>query len=76
MIVVPRVHALRPLMEVAGVDVKSDAVGEDASLRQATAAGIRHTVDVATTAMASNYTRQLIAAITFVRTNSIPYFIS
>jgi hypothetical protein len=65
MIVAAGVSALRPLLDLAGVET-----GAEGST-QATAAGIQRTVDIAGAAMNGNYVGPLIAAVTLVR----PYHI-
>lgn len=65
MIIVAGVSTLRPLLNVAGVCANVNAA--TGNVRQISALGIQHTVDVATAAMTGNYIGPLVAAVAFVR---------
>ncbi|KAJ7228103.1 hypothetical protein C8J57DRAFT_1387875 [Mycena rebaudengoi] len=70
-IVAAGVSALRPLMEVAGVEPSKD---NKAAVPDATVEGIQRAVDVASLATRGNYVGPLVAAITFIPllTNTSP----
>ncbi len=62
LVVCAGVSALRPLLEVAGLERKDGKF----SPAQASAEGVQHTVDVAHAAIRGNYIGPLVCAVTFV----------
>lgn len=62
LVVCAGVSALRPLLELAGLESKDGKV----SPPQASTEGVQHTVDVAHAAIRGNYIGPLVCAVTFV----------
>lgn len=68
LVVCAGVSALRPLLELAGLERKDERL----SPLQASAEGVQHTVDVANAAIRGNYIGPLVCAVTFVSSPAPP----